>query len=353
MYALLLAGGKGTRLWPLSKSETPKQILSPLGEQDNLLEMTIKRIQNCTYENSKILLITVEDQKSLLEKYWLPFNLGEIIAEPIALNTAPAILLATKYLHSQNINPHEAIYVFPTDHYIRNLQLDNTLDLSEKILCFRIIPSRAETGYGYIQIQDDIEPRKVSSFKEKPTQELANKWYKAWLEDNIQSKSKDKYFWNSGIYGFSLNSLGNALKEIDLSLYNKWINLSYSEFLVEYSHLPNLPFDKLIAENANNLYSLPLPADSWRDIGVWESIHEALRNKPLDNIQLGKGNFIPTSTTNSCLISSDKNINIACAGVNNLAIIIAENNILIADKNDPAAIQELISKLQKEYPNLL
>ncbi|MGL5955245.1 MAG: sugar phosphate nucleotidyltransferase [Brevinema sp.] len=346
MKALLLAGGKGTRLWPLSKTQTPKQIISPFEEEKNLLEMTIERTLNLGFHNEDIFLITVQDQAPLLQPY-----ARQIIIEPEARNTAPAILLGAKKLISLYTDPEESIYVFPTDHYISNFTPNLSLDLHDIILCFRIIPTRAETGYGYIQTHTGGVIRKVRRFTEKPDQQTANQWYESWLNDP-EGAQEEKYFWNSGIYAFSLNSLKLALQKIDPQLCDFWLQSDYEEFLANYTKIPKQSFDILIAEQAFNLHSAPLPADSWRDVGTWQSVYEALSSSKLENIHLGKGQLI-TAESSSCLVKSDQDFNIACAGVDNLAIIISGNQILIADKTNPLAMQELIKKLQNDYPELI
>lgn len=353
MKALLLAGGKGTRLWPISKSQTPKQVVSPFGDTKNLLQLTIDRTLGLGFDPKDLFLVTAQNQEDILKQYWDSSLLNEIISEPEARNTAPAILLATKKLMELGINKEEGIYVFPSDHYMTDYKPNLSINLRDEILCFRIIPTRAETGYGYMNVHTGGMIRKVRHFTEKPNQETAEQYYQSWVKDP-ESTPEEKYFWNSGIYAFSLNSLGCALEKIDPKVYQLWKNLSYQKFLAQYSQLLTIPFDKYIAEKAYNLHSAPLEASLWRDVGTWQSVYEAL--SPTDsqeNIHIGLGQAIFTSDTNSCLIKSDKNINIACAGVQNLAIIVSGDNILILDKDNPQAMQELITQLQNNHKDLI
>ena len=352
MKALLLAGGKGTRLWPISKANTPKQTLSPFGEDKNLLQITIERTLNIGFNPKDIYLVTAKNQENLMHPLWKPYQLGPVIAEPVAKNTAAAILLATKKLMEEGTDLGEAIYVFPTDHYIMDFEPNLLVDLHDIILCFRIVPTRAETGYGYIQAHTGGDIRKVRSFTEKPDGALATEWLQSWLE-NPEGVQEEKYFWNAGIYAFSLHSLGSALKKIDYDLYQTWMTLSYDELVNSYEKLPTLPIDKLIAEQAYNLHCTPLKASTWRDIGSWQSIYEALSENSGENIHLGKGILITTEGTSSCFVSSDKEYNIACAGVEDLAVVIDGNNILITNKKDPEAMQHLINKLNTQHRNLI
>ncbi|MGL4677022.1 MAG: sugar phosphate nucleotidyltransferase [Brevinema sp.] len=346
MKVLLLAGGKGTRLWPLSKSQTPKQIISPFEEEKTLIQITIERTLNLGFKDQDIFLITTQNQKHLLQEY-----ATQILDEPEARNTAGAVLLGAKKLLALNTDPSESIYVFPTDHYINNFTPNLSLNLHDIILCYRIIPTRAEIGYGYIQAHTGGVIRKVRHFTEKPNQNIANQWYESWCNDP-KGAQEEKYFWNSGIYAFSLNSLGLALQKIDPQIFEFWLQSTYEEFIKNYTKIPKQSFDVLIAEQAFNLHSAPLPADSWRDIGTWQSIYEALAPQGSENIHMGKGQLIAIDSS-SCLIKSDQKFDIACAGVDNLAVIISGDKILITNKNNPKAMQKLINKLQDDYPELI
>lgn len=352
MKALLLAGGTGTRLWPISKKTTPKQSISPFQKDKNLLEMTIERTIELGFNPKDISLITTEEQSQLFIENCNNYHLAPTITEPFARNTAPAILLGAKKLLSEGLDKGEAIYVFPSDQYIEDFQPNLNIALDDMILCFRIVPSRVETGYGYIQPYTGGIIRKVRLFTEKPNIDIAKEWYQSWI-DNPEGPQEEKYFWNSGIYAFTLNSLTECLRRLDSEFCEMWLNSSYDDFVQNYEQLPKESFDVFIAEKAYNLHSAPLNAKSWRDVGTWQSVYEALAYNNLEqNIHIGQGQIITADTT-SCLIKSDKQINIACAGIENLAIIIDEDKILIADKSNPNAMQELISKLQNNYPDLI
>lgn len=352
MKALLLAGGKGTRLWPISKTDTPKQKISPFQDDKNLLEMTIERTLELGFKADDISIITFQEQSQLFDQECSTYNLAPTIVEPIAKNTGPAILLGAKKLLCEGLDQGEQIYVFPSDHYITNFTPNLKLALDDMILCFRIIPTRAETGYGYIQSHTGGITRKVRLFTEKPNAELAEQWYQSWIDDP-EGPQEEKFFWNSGIYAFTLNSLTECLRRIEPEICDFWLESSYEEFVKNYENLPTLSFDVMIAERAYNLHSVPLEATSWRDVGTWKSVFEALSNNdPKANIHIGQGQCI-SMDSHSCLTKSDQPFNITCAGVDNLAIIISGNNILITDKNNPTSMQHLIEELQKNHGDLI
>lgn len=350
MYGLILAGGRGTRLWPLSRKNMPKQMLAPLGEDKSLLAMTIERIQTAGFPSGNIHLITAESQKEDLETIWNQYSIGSIIAEPEAKNTGPAVLLGVKYLLEQGASKDEPVYIFPSDHYISNFHPDLTLDLSDKIICFYVKPTRPETGYGYIEIEAENGLQRVKNFKEKPDAATAKKWFSLSTDNSTYTQSK--FFWNSGIYGFSAASLERTIKKSTPELFDLWADSSYADFLEHYPAIPKIPFDKLVAEKADNLYALKLPATHWRDIGTWESVHEALSNNHLSNVAAGKS-IITAADSSGCLGYSTQHKLIAFAGVENIAVIETPDCILIVDKNNPQAMQDILETVKSQHSDLL
>ncbi len=337
MKALLLAGGKGTRLWPLSKKDTPKQLVSPFGEEKNLIEMTVDRVEALGFGKEDIFLVTSEEQKNLFDSSLF----AGIIAEPSPRNTAPAVLLGLKKLMSLGISNDESVYVFPSDHYISNMKINPAISMKDLIMCFGIAPTRPDTGYGYIQPHIGSSIKKVKQFKEKPDAATAEKWF-----ESFDKSDTEKYYWNSGIYAFSINSISEALKKIDKNLHDFWLNSSYDEFVSSYDTLPKESFDIMIAEKAYNLYFMVLDADSWRDIGSWQSVFDAL-SKNASNQSLGASSII-SADSKGCLFRSDKNLTVAFAGVNDIAVVAEGDKLLILDMKNPEAMKNLIQKLEEE-----
>ncbi|MGL5255155.1 MAG: sugar phosphate nucleotidyltransferase [Brevinema sp.] len=347
MKILILAGGQGTRLWPLSRKTMPKQLLSPLNEDKPLVIQTAERVVAQGIDPKSISLVTIAQQVPLFKEVWKGF--GDVIAEPDAKNTAPAILLGLKYLQKLGISDTEAVTVFPSDHYIGDFEFDTSIDASEAIFCYTLKPTRAETGYGYIQLEDDLSPkRKVHSFKEKPNLELAKEWFSAWEKNPSEPTNK---FWNAGIFTFSINSLLAALHENDPELASRWQTSSYEEFEANYSSCPKVAFDVLVAEKASNLYALPLKCSKWRDIGTWESVHEALATESTSNVAAGEASITAVSSE-GCLGFSKTSKLITFAGVENIAAIDTGDALLIVDKNNPIAMKSLLDKLASDHPEV-
>lgn len=343
MQALLLAGGQGTRLWPLSRMETPKQLLSPLSEEKSLLIQTAERILAQGVPAQNIHLVTTAAQVPLFEKSWKGF--GAIIAESAAKNTGPAVLLGVKYLQNLGISPTEPIGVFASDHYISDMKFPIGMDCSQRIFCFTLKPTRPETGYGYIQLEKGAldKARRVQFFKEKPDTPTAEAWFRAWQESPENPENK---FWNSGIYMFSVQSLLPALQKSP-EAYGLWNENSYQNLCALYADFTKASFDTLIAEKADNLYALPLPCSKWRDIGTWKSVHEALSPSPEANTAAGKAEILGADAQGNLAFSREKKL-IAFAGVHNLAVVDTGDALLIADRDNADAMKHLLDALAKE-----
>ncbi|MGL5722833.1 MAG: sugar phosphate nucleotidyltransferase [Brevinema sp.] len=347
MIALVLAGGQGTRLWPLSRSAMPKQMLSPLNEDKPLVRQTAERIAAQGIDPQSIYLVTTAQQAPLFKEAWEGF--GTIITEPDAKNTAPAVLLAVKYLQENGVSETEAITIFASDHYISDFKFDTTIDATDAIFCYTLKPTRPETGYGYIQLEASSSlARKVDSFKEKPKLDFATQWFEAWEKTPDEPSNK---FWNAGIYTFSIQSLLTVLEKSAPQLAARWKESNYKQFEAEYSSCPKVAFDILIAEKATNLYALPLDCTKWRDIGTWESVHEALASSSTANAAAGEATITAVSSQGCLGFSKTKKI-IAFAGVEHLAVIDTEDALLIVDKNNSVAMKELLDKLASDHPEV-
>jgi len=332
-FALILCGGSGPRLWPLSTNSHPKPFLK-LYSNNTLLEETYNRLTKII-PLQNIFIVSNKNYKSKLAKY------PNLILEPEKRNTAMAILYGCSVI--SKINPQAIISSFPADHYISKLdifhiQLKTVKKLaqtSNKIITLGITPFEPNTSYGYIQIdKKNGNYYSVKNFIEKPDSNTAIKL--------ISQKS----FWNSGIYTFKLSTLIDEFKKLQPDYYQLYLNISSNNIVDVYKKSNNLSIDNAISEKSNNLICLPAKF-IWNDIGQWKTIHQQLpkigNNFSTLNSQT---NFLEINSSN-CLISGSPKKLIGLVGVNNLAIIDTPEALLVCniDKNNSQNVRDLVLKI--------
>ncbi len=348
---VILCGGQGTRLWPLSRKSFPKQFLSiNTLNKKSLLQNTQQRLAGIKNLMEPILICNSKDRFVVAEQMReINIKPKSILLEPFGKNTAPAILLAAlKSLEIEN-DPH--LLILSSDHQISNekkfrdlIEIGKTYSEDNKIVTFGVIPRSPETGYGYIKSEKpfnlkNIEGYKILNFIEKPNFEKAKELI------------KDKCFtWNSGIFLFRAKTIINEVKNLNPEIYKACIKtLGQSENDLDFQRLdaksfqdcPNISIDNAVMENTNKGIVLPLDAD-WSDIGSWKSVWE---NSDKDNLgNVTNGNVIIKETEN-CYFHSDSKLLVGL-GLKDLVIINTEDATLVAEKNESESIKKLVSELQ-------
>ncbi len=346
-YVVIMAGGIGSRFWPLSQPHYPKQFLDFLGTGKTFLQETLERFLPISpIEN--ILIVTNQEYKEIVKEQIPDLPIENILLEPIRKNTAPCIAYANSVIYSRDSNAN--IVVSPSDHLIINIEkfqniIKNGIEFinqNNALLTIGIKPTRPETGYGYIQLNSDEKSKKnilrVKTFTEKPNIELAKFFLKS-----------GDFYWNSGIFLWNINAINKAynkympeihflFKELtDQNIYNNK-KLSYI-----YSECPNISVDYGIMEKADNVFVIK--ADfGWSDLGTWGSLYDNLNKDKNNNVIFGKNVYIQNSNWNYINIS-DKNIAII-NGVNDLIIVEQDGKILISDKNKEQDIKLLVNLLK-------
>lgn len=340
-YLILMAGGIGSRFWPVSTPEQPKQFLDILGKGESLIQSTVNRFMDiCPPEN--IYIVTNEDYKDIVKEQ-LPFlKSHQILLEPCMRNTAPCINYAARKIAKENKNAK--IVVSPADHYIKdvkdfkeiiNVGLD-TIGSHDVLITIGIRPTYPATGYGYIEKSDNtIEPGiyKSKGFKEKPDFNRAKQYV---VDGN--------YFWNSGIFIWSASSILSALKEFVPDIYNAFEDISdyfYSDqeqqVLNEvYQGCENISIDYAVMEKAQNVYVIP--ADfGWSDIGSWKSLYDLKEkdeqfNSKSNNVKFieSKGNYVNVSDKKRVIVQ----------GAEDFMIIESDGVLLIAKLDQDQRIKE-------------
>lgn len=352
---IILCGGSGTRLWPLSRQSFPKQFLSlTSNNKDSLLQKTIERISNLKNISSPILICN-EEHRFLVAEQMRGINIKNcsILLEPFGRNTAPAIAIAALKALDKNDDP--ILLILSSDHEISNKEkFINTLNAginyaeNEKLVTFGIIPTSPETGYGYIKaakpFTDNLEGIDIKEFLEKPDLETAKKL----IEDK-------RFTWNSGIFMFKAKTI---IKEIDKfspdiikycreSLKQSRNDLDFIRLdKMSFEKCPNISIDCAVMEKTKKGTVLPLNAN-WNDIGSWQSVWE-VSNKD-KNGNFTKGKTIIKNTKN-CYLSSEARLLVGI-GLENLIVVETNDAILVSNKSESQKVKEIVKILKdKKIP---
>ncbi len=343
MYGLILAGGSGSRLWPLSRELYPKQLLN-IQNTDSLLQETFLRLRECM-PASNILSMTGVKHISTV-KYQLSSLVDNpiVLSEPISKNTAPAIALAAKYI-LEKTNTDPVILVVPSDHLINDTEkFVNTVKYGESIaelgyiVTFGVTPSYPEIGYGYINVTDKhIEKGfKVNKFVEKPDVELAKKY----IEEGT-------YYWNSGIFMFKASVLLEELAKYSPDIYSKLDNFDFSSSdeipFTEFDKMPNISIDYAVMEKSDKIALLKLESD-WNDLGSWKSIYDVSKKDKDGNVKIG--HVLDEGSKNSLMYSSSKLV--ATIGLENMVIVETEDAILACKSDKTQEVKKIFDTLKKQ-----
>ena len=325
-YAILMAGGVGSRFWPVSTTDFPKQFHDMLGSGDTLIQKTFSRLSKLIpVEN--ILILTNERYNDLVLEQLPMVKQAQVLLEPAMRNTAPCILYAS--LKIQKENPDAVMVVAPSDHWIededefaRNLQ--QCFDFSQKenaLMTLGIQPTFPNTGFGYIEFdKTDSNPiKKVNQFREKPDYETA----KSFLDSG-------NFLWNGGIFIWSVKAITEAFEKFQPqmdALFKQGVesyNTDNEKQFIEtnYANAEDVSIDYAVMEKAENVFVLPATFD-WNDLGTWGSLHEKLDKDENNN-----------AVVNAKVVLENASNNIIRAEGKKLIVIDGLDDYIIVDKND-------------------
>lgn len=360
IHAVILAGGSGTRFWPLSRETYPKQMLQIVGE-DTLLRQTIKRIKGFVPPEN-IWIVTTEDKAQDIRFHLEPFGqLTQKIRftkEPLGRNTAPAIGLNAIYLNQ--VSPDSIMIVMPSDHaisenekFLSDLKVAIEGAKEDYLVTFGIKPSRPETGYGYIKVDYTSKIKlkgvlKAECFVEKPDLETARRYV-----------SDGGYFWNSGIFVWKTSKV---LSEIEKHLPDLYKGLKEMESLLFEPGQPNEPNEPNKLNKLNELYAnlesisidygimerspdvLVVPATfEWSDLGSWTALDELIKKDDAGNIV--KGNTVDIGSQNSIIFAGERLV--ATIGLKDMVVVDTPDATLVTPKERVQEVRNIVEELKK------
>lgn len=359
-YAVIMAGGVGTRFWPKGTLKFPKQFLKIANENDTLLQIAYKRLEG-VFHDSKIFVVTNIIYKNDVKKQIPKIPDENIICEPTGRNTAPCIGLACLFINQ--FEPKANVLVLAADHLIDDEKEFRRIiksglkfvDDNGGIVTLGIHPTKPETGYGYIQydadkvVEVEIEKNgesivekiyKVKTFAEKPNLEVA----KAFLESG-------DFLWNSGMFIFRTDTMMEEMQNYMPELYatlnklrNSLLSKDFSKVLEEeYSKTKSISIDYGVMEKAKDVYIIRSHF-GWNDVGAWDEVYNIKEKDNDGNVKQGR---TVTINTKNCLIINDQKI-VATIGVEDLLIINTDNGLLICKRGEAQSVKEVVDYLRRK-----
>jgi len=348
-YVVIMAGGIGSRFWPMSRTSLPKQFHDVLGIGKSLLQLTVERyLPICPLEN--ILIVTNKSYKDLVKEQLPQLNDAQILLEPSRKNTAPCVAYAAYKINSINTNAN--IIVAPSDHLIvKEIEFQETIKTAinkakntDCLLTIGIKPSRPDTGYGYIQFEDNDDTsgsiKKVKTFTEKPSLDLAKRF--------IESGD---FYWNSGMFIWNVKSILNAF-ETFLPNLNKlfaegkeFYSTDEEESYINkiYPLCKNISIDYGIMEKAKNVFVI-LADLGWSDLGTWGSLYTHVEKDNSNNAVIGKNVLTYDSRDN--IIMMPKNKLAVIHGLSDYIVVESNDTLLICKKQDEQKIKQFVNDIK-------
>lgn len=352
-FAIIMAGGVGSRFWPVSRTALPKQFIDVLGTGRTLIQDTYRRFLQIVPEENIYVLTNALYTDLVKEQLGIVDN-NRIIGEPAMRNTAPCIAYACHKIHS--LNPDSSLVVAPSDHLIQDtdefidnvLRSLNTASANDVLITLGIKPSRPDTGYGYIRFTDDqLEGNfhKVDAFKEKPPLAVA--------ESYVNSGA---YLWNAGIFIWStkmiVQELGlyepelNGVFEKGAALYN---TVEEADFLLtNYPTCKNISIDYAVMEKSDKVYVLPVDF-GWSDLGTWTSVYGLAQKDAGGNVLIPGENNVILYNSYNCMINVPQEKRVVVKDLEGYIIVESNNTLLICPKSSEQEVKQIVADAQQKF----
>lgn len=330
MNIILLSGGSGKRLWPLSNDVRSKQFIKLFRDEDNEYESMVQRVYRQITTVDAEATVTIATSKSQVSA--IHNQLGDkvsVCVEPCRRDTFPAIVLAAAYLHDvKGISDEEAVAVCPVDPYVTNAYYESVMELGRlveqgtaNITLMGIEPTYPSEKYGYIIPESADNVSSVKEFKEKPDEETAKKYI------------AQGALWNAGVFAFKLGYLlEKAHSMIDF--------VDYQDLFAKYSQLEKISFDYAVVEKEPSIQVLRFAGD-WKDVGTWNMMAEVMSD-------VTKGNATIDDTCSNVNVVNELDIPILCMGCKDMVIAASSDGILVADKEQSSYMKPYVEKISEE-----
>ncbi len=340
MKVIVLAGGSGSRLFPLSRECYPKQFLS-IGGKESLLQQTVKRFEGLA-DAKDIVVLTNESYLFIVKQELADIGADDahIVCEPVGRNTAPAIALAMEYCADElQCAFDEVLFVTPADHMIapqdsfqQMIRKGADLVQNQLILTMGIVPTKPETGYGYIHRGKACgNGYLVEGFKEKPDKKTAESYMQ-----------EGTYYWNSGMFMFRMDTMRQELETYNPEI-SEAAKQGYTELVQKFSSLPDISIDYAVAEKSKRMAVIPMEGVFWNDIGSFDSISEVLADQNGDTFS---GDIRVKDCYGTMILGSDRLI---CGiGLENVMIVDTPDVLLVAQKGRSQEIKEIVRSLKED-----
>ena len=349
-YTVIMAGGIGSRFWPISTSEFPKQFQDMLGTGQSLLQKTFSRMY-ALIPSENTFILTNDRYVNLVQEQLPNISVNQIVLEPAMRNTAPCILLSALKIYKEN--PNALMLVAPSDHWIEDEAsflhdvetCFKACEEDDKLMTLGIHPTFPNTGYGYIESDKNASEtiKKVNQFREKPDYETA----KQFIEDG-------NFLWNAGIFIWSVKSIIASFKKNLPKMFqlfsegNEKLNTSEErKFILEnYEKAENISIDYGILERSENVYVKKAEFD-WNDLGTWGALYDKLEKDDDENATVRANTSFKDSKGNMVFTSSEKLV--VLDGIEDYIIVDKEDVLMIYPKRKDQDIKELVAKISQKF----